>query len=67
MAVQKICEPEIARLLPCMVLFLENLRRLSIFSNYIREIDHLDPEREYKRLIMGGILDLMKKIKEASI
>ena len=40
MGVQKLCRPEIARFLPCMVLFLDNLRRLSIFSNYIREIDY---------------------------
>ena len=40
MGVQKLCGPEIARFLPCMVLFLDNLRWLSIFSNYIREIDY---------------------------
>ena len=38
--VQKLYGPEIAQFLPCMVLFLDNLRRLSIFSNYLREIDH---------------------------
>ena len=38
--VQKLHRPEIARFLPCMVLFLDNLLRLSIFSNYLREIDH---------------------------
>ena len=51
--VQKLYRPEIARFLPCMVLFLDNLLRLSIFSNYLREIDHfklnLNPIQDYGR------------------
>ena len=40
MAVQKLCGPEISRFLPCMLQFLDNSRRLFIFSNYMRGIDH---------------------------
>ena len=40
MGVQKLYGPEISRFLPCMLQFLDNLRRLFIFSKYIRGIDH---------------------------
>ena len=36
---QKIYRPEISRFLPCMLHFLDNLRRFFIFSNCIREKD----------------------------
>ena len=38
--VQKLCGPEIPRFSPCMLQFFGNMRRLLIFSNYTREIDH---------------------------
>ena len=47
--VQKLYEPEISRLLPCILHFLDNLRRRFILSNYIDEIDHF-------------ALDLLKKL-----
>ena len=46
--VQKLYGPEISQFLPCMLQFLDNLWRVSIFSNYIGEIDHF-------------ILDLLKR------
>ena len=38
--VQKLCGPEISRFSPCVLRFLDNLRWLFIFSNYIGETDH---------------------------
>ena len=38
--IQKLYGQEISRLLLCMLQFMDNLRLLFIFSNYIREIDH---------------------------
>ena len=38
--IQKLYGPEISRFLPCMLQFLDNLRRLFIFSNYIGKIGH---------------------------
>ena len=38
--VQKLFGPEISQFLPCMLQCWDNLCRLFIFSNYIREIDH---------------------------
>ena len=38
--IEKLNGPEISRFLPCMLQFLDNVRRLSIFSNYIGKIDH---------------------------
>ena len=36
--VQKLYGPEISRFLPCMLQFLDNLRRIFIYSNYTGEI-----------------------------
>ena len=38
--VQKLYVPEISQFLPCKLQFLDNLWRLSIFSNYKVEEDH---------------------------
>ena len=39
-SVQILYGPKISRFLPCMLQYLDNLRWLFIFSNYIGEIDH---------------------------
>ena len=59
MCVQKLYGSEISRFLPFMLEFLDNLRRLFIFSNYIGEIDHftLDGPSEKIRYLT---LDLQK-------
>ena len=46
--VQKLHEPEISQFLQCMLQFLDNLWRLSIFSSYKGKIDHF-------------LLDLLKR------
>ena len=38
--VQKLYGPEISRFLPCIQQFLDNLRQIFIFSNYIRKMHH---------------------------
>ena len=41
MGVQKLYGLEISRFLPCMLQFPDNSQLLFIFSNYVREMDHL--------------------------
>ena len=52
--VQTLYGPEISQFLPCMVQFLDNLWRLSIFSNYIGEIDQFTLDLREDLILNAG-------------
>ena len=60
MGFKKLYGPEISRYLPCMLQFfgqfLDNLRRVFIFSNYIMEIHHRIGPFEKVQLLMPDFL-----------
>ena len=52
--VQKLYGPEIPQFLPCTVQFLDNLWQLSIFSNYIGEIDQFTLDLREDLILNAG-------------